>query len=252
MATMTWPRKSASLGTVGELVQAPQKRSFSLANRAACLAFSSAIGIKRSNAPLAYGLSQKASAPSSQRPSLHLLSVASPTKEDHWNALERFARSRRINCRPSTHLLPVPKDSRTQGASRLIITVASSINAIESTLIIVVDDDASVANSTCRLIRSLGMQAEAFYSGTDLLNSGRATEASCVILDVRMPDLNGLQLQRRLKEIRSSIPMIFFSAHAGKEEEDQALRSGAVAFLRKPVHRHDLLRVIRMALERKS
>ena len=96
------------------------------------------------------------------------------------------------------------------------------------------------------------MQAEAFYSGADLLNSGRATEASCVILDVRMPDLNGLQLQRRLMEIRSSIPMIFFSAHAGKEEEDQALRSGAVAFLRKPVHRHDLLRVIRMALERKS
>ena len=190
--------------------------------------------------------------PRYQRPSLHLLSVASPTKEDHWNALERFARSRRIIVGHRRYLLPVPKDSRTQCASRVIITVAASINAIESTLIIVVDDDASVANSTCRLIRSLGMQAEAFYSGADLLNSGRATEASCVILDVRMPDLNGLQLQRRLKEIRSSIPMIFFSAHAGKEEEDQALRSGAVAFLRKPVHRHDLLRVIRMALERKS
>ena len=190
--------------------------------------------------------------PRYQRPSLHLLSVASPTKEDHWNALERFARSRRIIVGHRRYLLPVPKDSRTQCASRVIITVAASINAIESTLIIVVDDDASVANSTCRLIRSLGMQAEAFYSGADLLNSGRATEASCVILDVRMPDLNGLQLQRRLKEIRSSIPMIFFSAHAGKEEEDQALRPGAVAFLRKPVHRHDLLRVIRMALERKS
>jgi len=148
--------------------------------------------------------------------------------------------------------LPVPKDSRTQGAGKLIITVASSTNAGESTLIIVVDDDASVANSTCRLIRSLGMQAEAFFSGADLLHSGRATEASCVILDVRMPNLNGLQLQRRLREIRSSIPVIFFSAHAGKEEEDQALRSGAVAFLRKPVHRHDLLRVIRMALEKAS
>lgn len=147
---------------------------------------------------------------------------------------------------------PVPKDSRTQGASKLIITVASSTNARESAVIIVVDDDASVANSTCRLIRSLGMQAEAFFSGADLLNSGLATEASCVILDVRMPNLNGLQLQRRLREIRSSIPVIFFSAHAGKEEEDQALRSGAVAFLRKPVHRHDLLRVIRMALEKAS
>ena len=63
-----------------------------------------------------------------------------------------------------------------------------------------------------------------------------------------MPNLDGLQLQRRLKEIRPSIPVIFFSAHAGKEEEDEALRSGAVAFLRKPVRRDDLLRVIRMAL----
>jgi FixJ family two-component response regulator len=116
----------------------------------------------------------------------------------------------------------------------------------------IVDDDASVANSTCRLIRSLGMRGEAFFSGADLLNSGRATEASCVILDVRMPNLDGLQLRRRLKEIRPSIRVIFFSAHAGKEEEDQALRSGALAFLRKPVHRDDLLRVIRMALERTS
>ena len=114
------------------------------------------------------------------------------------------------------------------------------------------DDDPSVANSTCRLIRSLGMRGEAFFSGADLLNSGGATEASCLILDMRMPNLDGLQLQRRLKEIRPSIPVIFFSAHAGKEEEDEALRYGAVAFLRKPVHRDDLVRVIRMALERTS
>jgi FixJ family two-component response regulator len=130
--------------------------------------------------------------------------------------------------------------------------VTPTTNASESTLVIVVDDDASVANSTCRLIRSLGMRAEAFFSGVDLLNSGRVTEASCLILDVRMPNLDGLQLQRRLNEIRSSVPVIFFSAHAGNEEEDQALRSGAVAFLRKPVHRDDLLRVIRMAVEKTS
>jgi FixJ family two-component response regulator len=96
----------------------------------------------------------------------------------------------------------------------------------------------------------MGMQCEAFFSGADLLKSGRATDAACLILDVRMPNLDGLQLQRRLKEIRPSIPVIFFSAHAGKEEEDQALRAGAVAFLRKPVHRDEWLRVICMALER--
>jgi FixJ family two-component response regulator len=130
--------------------------------------------------------------------------------------------------------------------------VAPNANASESTLIIVVDDDASVANSTCRLIRSFGMKCEAFFSGADLLKSARVTEASCLILDVRMPDLDGLQLQRRLREITPSIPVIFFSAHAGKEEETQALCSGAVAFLSKPVHRDELLRVICMALERTS
>ena len=93
------------------------------------------------------------------------------------------------------------------------------------------------------------MRGEAFLSGADLLSSGRATEASCLILDVCMPNLDGFQLQRRLKEIRPSIPVIFFSAQTGKKEEDQALRSGAVAFLRKPIHRDELLRVIRMALK---
>ena len=96
------------------------------------------------------------------------------------------------------------------------------------------------------------MRGEAFFSGADLLNSGRVTDASCLILDVRMPNIDGLELQRRLKEMTPSIPVIFFSAHAGKEEEDQALRAGALAFLRKPVGRDDLRRVIRMALEKAS
>ena len=154
------------------------------------------------------------------------------------------------SCQRKIARSPVPKDSRplSLSDSKLITKVTPGANAGDSTLVIVVDDDASVANSSCRLIRSLGMRCEAFVSGADLLNSGRATEASCLILDVRMPNLDGLELQRRLKEIRPSIRVIFFSAHAGKEEEDQALRSGAVAFLRKPVHRDDLLRVIRMAL----
>jgi FixJ family two-component response regulator len=93
------------------------------------------------------------------------------------------------------------------------------------------------------------MRAEAFLSGEDLLNSRRAAEASCLILDLRMPNMGGLELQQRLKEIRSAIPVIFFSAQASREEEEQALRSGAVAFLRKPVSRDDLLRAIHMAVE---
>jgi two-component system, LuxR family, response regulator FixJ len=123
-------------------------------------------------------------------------------------------------------------------------------NSSVTPLVFVVDDDASVAGSTARFIRSQGMRAEAFLSGEDLLNSGRAAEASCLILDLRMPNMDGLELQQRLKEIRSAIPVIFFSAQASREEEEQALRSGAVAFLRKPVSRDDLLRAIHMAVER--
>jgi FixJ family two-component response regulator len=92
------------------------------------------------------------------------------------------------------------------------------------------------------------MRSEAFSSGADLLNSKQVTDASCLILDVCMPILDGFALQRRLKELKSNITVIFFSAQAGRKEEEQAMRSGAVAFLRKPVHRDDLVRVIRMAL----
>ena len=93
---------------------------------------------------------------------------------------------------------------------------------------------------------------ERFRESSHSIVAGRVTDASCLILDVRMPNIDGLELQRRLKEIRPSIPVIFFSAYAGKEEEDQALRAGALAFLRKPVSRDDLRRVIRMALGKTS
>jgi FixJ family two-component response regulator len=93
------------------------------------------------------------------------------------------------------------------------------------------------------------MRAETFASAQDLLNSGRVAEAACLILDVRMPNMDGPELQRRLRENRERIPVVFISARATKEEEDRALRSGAVAFLRKPVGKDALLRVIHMALE---
>ena len=116
-------------------------------------------------------------------------------------------------------------------------------------LIFIVDDDPSVRRSTGRFVRALGMRAETSASAQDLLNAERLTEAACLILDVRMPKMDGLELQRRLWEIGQRIPVVFISARATKEEEDRALRSGAVAFLRKPVGKDALLRVIRMALE---
>jgi len=127
--------------------------------------------------------------------------------------------------------------------------MAAKLNTSGAPLVFIVDDDGSVRRSAERLVRSLGMRAESFASPQDLLNSGRAAEAACLILDVRIPNMDGLELQRRLSEAEQCIPVIFFSARATKEEEDRALGSGAVAFLRKPVGKDALLRVIRRALE---
>ena len=127
--------------------------------------------------------------------------------------------------------------------------MATQAHTAEAPLIFIVDDDASVRRSTGRFVRSLGMRAETFASAQDLLKSERLAEATCLILDVRMPNMDGLELQRRLRETRQRIPVVFISARATKEEEDRALRSGAVAFLRKPVRKDALLRVIHMALE---
>jgi FixJ family two-component response regulator len=127
--------------------------------------------------------------------------------------------------------------------------MAAKANTFEAPLVFIVDDDVSVRRSAARLVRSFGMRAETFASAQDLLNCGRASEATCLIVDVRMPNMDGLELQRRLNEINHRIPVIFFSARATQEEEDRVLRSGAVAFLRKPVGKDALLQVIRMALE---
>ena len=127
--------------------------------------------------------------------------------------------------------------------------MATKWHTTEAPLIFIVDDDASVRRSAGRFVRSLGMRAETFASAQDLLNSDRLAEAACLILDVRMPNLDGPELQRRLRETGQRIPVAFISGRATKEEEDRALRSGAVAFLRKPVTKDALLGVIHMALE---
>jgi FixJ family two-component response regulator len=119
--------------------------------------------------------------------------------------------------------------------------MTSKAKRSEAPLIFIVDDDLSVRRSTARLVRTSGMRAEIFASAQELLDSGRVVDGACLILDVRMPNMDGLELQRLLSETKQRIPVIFFSARATKEEEDRALRSGAVAFLRKPVGKDALL-----------
>src|SRR6266487_4837191 len=115
-------------------------------------------------------------------------------------------------------------------------------------LVSIVDDDVSVRRSTRRLLFSSGLRAEAFASAEDFLQSGRVAETACLLLDVRMPGIDGLELQRRLGETDRLIPIIFLSARASEDEERRALRAGAANFLRKPVSKEALLRAIRAVL----
>lgn len=112
----------------------------------------------------------------------------------------------------------------------------------------IVDDDASVRSSTRRLLRSSGLRAETFASAEEFLRSEILGKTACLLLDVRMPGMDGLQLQRQLAEMGRRIPILFLSARASEEEERRALQAGAVAFLHKPVRQEALLQAIRSAI----
>src|SRR5208282_4185691 len=125
----------------------------------------------------------------------------------------------------------------------------AKIKTTTEPLVSIVDDDVSVRRSTRRLLRSCGLRAEVFSSAQDFLQSGLAAETTCLLLDVRMPGMDGLELQRRLSETHQLIPIIFLSARASEEEEHRTLRAGAANFLRKPVSKEALLRAISAELE---
>jgi FixJ family two-component response regulator len=111
----------------------------------------------------------------------------------------------------------------------------------------IVDDDESVRTSISNLIGSIGYQAAVFESAEAFLNSGRMHDMNCLILDIQMPRLNGLELQRRLAKMQCSIPIIFVSAR-DQECRVRAFEQGAVAVLDKPFSDGALLDAIRSAL----
>lgn len=119
-------------------------------------------------------------------------------------------------------------------------------------LIAVVDDDESVCRSTSLLIQSFGYRAASFASAEDFLGSGLLRDTSCLILDVQMPGMNGLQLQKHLSAEGHRIPIIFITAYDDKEPCRQALQTAVVAFLRKPFSDEQLLQTIRSASEREE
>jgi FixJ family two-component response regulator len=116
-------------------------------------------------------------------------------------------------------------------------------------IISVVDDDDSVRESLQCLIRSFGFAVEAFASAEEFLTSDRLRDTRCLILDVRMPGMNGIELQRRLAASHREIPVIFITAHGDESTRSQALRDGAVDYLLKPFTEEALLSAIHAALK---
>jgi FixJ family two-component response regulator len=115
-------------------------------------------------------------------------------------------------------------------------------------LISVVEDDDSVRESLKGLIRSVGFAVEVFPSAEKFLNSNQLNETHCLILDVRMPGMGGLELQRRLVRGNRDIPIIFITAHGDKAARSQALKDGAADYLFKPFSEQALLNAINAAL----
>jgi FixJ family two-component response regulator len=119
-------------------------------------------------------------------------------------------------------------------------------------LISVVDDDESVRRTTTLLIESFGFRAAAFESADAFLRSGQLHDTACLLVDVQMPGMNGLQLQSQLAGAGCRIPIIFITAYDDKESRRRAMQAGAVAFLGKPFSDEQLLQTIRSALDKFS
>ncbi|TMA17512.1 MAG: response regulator [Deltaproteobacteria bacterium] len=115
----------------------------------------------------------------------------------------------------------------------------------------VVDDDDSVREALGALLRALEFEVGLFASALDFLRSDRVRKTDCLILDVRMPGMSGLELQRRLVETYRDVPVIFITAHGDEERRARALKGGAVDYLLKPFSEESLMNAVRTALSEK-
>ena len=117
-------------------------------------------------------------------------------------------------------------------------------------IVFIVDDDISVRESLEALIADSGWRPEAFASAQEFLVRPQPTSPSCLLLDVNLPDLNGLELQKRIAEQRTVVPIIFITGYGDIPTTVQAIKAGAVEFLTKPLNRETLIGAIKGALER--
>jgi FixJ family two-component response regulator len=124
------------------------------------------------------------------------------------------------------------------------------VNNDAAAIVFVIDDDESIREALKSLIRSVGLSVETFASAQEFLQSKRPDVPACLILDVRMPGLSGLDLQRDLSETNIHIPIIFITGHGDIPMSVRAMKAGAIEFLTKPFRDQDLLDAIQQALER--
>jgi FixJ family two-component response regulator len=118
-----------------------------------------------------------------------------------------------------------------------------------SPIVFVVDDDVSMREALCSLIESAGLRVQTFASAHEFLGHKRPNTPACLVLDVRLPGLSGLELQRKLSPIRTRIPIIFITGHGDIPMSVQAMKAGAVEFLPKPFRDDQLLEAIQQAIE---
>jgi FixJ family two-component response regulator len=116
--------------------------------------------------------------------------------------------------------------------------------------VFIIDDDRGMRQAVQDLVESVGLRAESFATGQEFLGRQPTTGPSCLVLDVRLPQMSGLDFQRRLTEIGMQMPIIFITAHGDVPMSVRALKSGAVEFLTKPFRDQDLLDAIQQALHR--
>jgi FixJ family two-component response regulator len=119
----------------------------------------------------------------------------------------------------------------------------------EAKIVAIVDDDELMRGALQGLLKAVGMQAQTFASAEEFLQSGKQRETACLIADIRMPGMSGLELQAKLNAERCCIPTIFITAHGDAKMRMQALRAGAAEFLTKPFDDEVLLANVRAAME---
>ena len=124
------------------------------------------------------------------------------------------------------------------------------MSAPDVATVYIVDDDVDVRESLEELLESVGLHSQSFGTAQEFLAAGRGDGPSCLILDVRLPGISGLDLQHELKKGKISIPIIFLTAHADVPMSVRAMKSGAVEFLTKPFRQQDLLDAVQRSLSR--